>query len=414
MKIYHLADLHFGKKLAGYSMEDDQKHWVKEFLQYCSKNKPDAVVIAGDVYDRANPTGEAILLLDSLLTGLADQKIKTFLISGNHDSGTRISFAGSILSKQNIYVAGRLKKEIDHVTIDDPDGNGPVTFWMLPYTFPEEVSEVMDGEEYKNYDQAIRSLLAVQDIDTANRNIMISHQNVVVNGKEVERSGSETMVGGVGMVDYTAYDSFDYVALGHIHSSYHVGREEVRYAGTPLCYHMNETKQGDKGFLEVNIGAKGEKIEVNTIPIKPLHKMRYYPDIKKDEIFDLLEDDPGRNEYFGIVISDQRITPEIDNYLNEIITGRGSILMELTSSYNPGAGSKAKAEGDGVESIPEEDRFAEFFTAQNGGTPPTDEEYELMTFIGELVRNQDSTEPITEDDVLKIINKAKSIGGETE
>lgn len=411
MRIYHLADLHFGKKIAGYSLLEDQQYWIDSFLKYCSENKPDAVVIAGDVYDRVNPTGEAILLLDSLLTGLVEQEIKVFMVSGNHDSGMRISFASSILSKQNVYVAGIVKKVIDNVTIDDPDGYGPVTFWMLPYTFPEEVSVAMEEEEYKNYDQAIRSLIAAQNIDKTHRNIMISHQNVVVNGEEIERSGSETMVGGVGMIDYTAYDDFDYVALGHIHSSSAVGREEVRYAGTPLCYHMNETKQGDKGFLEVIIGAKNEKIEANIIPIKPLHKMRYLEDTKEN-IYNLLKDDGGRNEYFGIVLTDHRVTPEIDNYLNDLISGRGSLLMELLSSYNPNGGSVAKTETEKAEGVPEEKRFSEFFTAQNGGTPPTDDEYELMEFVGELVRNQNLSEAIKEEDVMKIVNKAKKFGGE--
>ncbi|MBQ6367231.1 MAG: exonuclease SbcCD subunit D [Erysipelotrichaceae bacterium] len=413
MKIYHLADLHLGKSIYGISMIEDQKHWIKQFIAYCAKERPDAVLIAGDVYDRSSPGGDAVELLDFMLTKLAEMNIQTFLIAGNHDSGQRLSFGKTMLAKQNIHISGTAKKEMDHVTFDDPDGYGPLNIWMLPYTYPEQISLLLERDDLRTYDQALRELIAAQKIDTAQRNIILSHQNVTANGKEVERGGSESMVGGVGQIDYSAYDPFDYVALGHIHSGYSVGRPEVRYAGTPLCYHMTETRQKDKGFLKVTLAGKGEAVTIENVAITPLHKMRYLTGTK-EEIYDLLQNDSGKNEYIGITITDQRVTPEISAYLRQLVTGRGSTLMELLSSYSSFAGNAVSAETEAVETKSLEDLFADLYREQRGDTPPTDHEYEMMKYVGELVRNQDAHLPLERKDVDKIVTMAKKIGGDGE
>ena len=413
MKIYHLADLHFGKSIYGLSMLDDQRYWADQFLHYCSENKPDAVVIAGDVYDRSAPSGDAVELLDYFLTKLAEMDIPVFIIAGNHDSGQRLSFGRSMLAKQKIHISGRVEKEIDHFTMDVPDGYGPVTFWMLPYTFPEQVSSVLKDEEIHTYDQAVRKLIEAQNIDLTQRNIILSHQNVTADGKEAERGGSESMVGGVGQIDYTVYDPFEYAALGHIHSSYPVGREEVRYAGTPLCYHFSETRQKDKGLIEVILKDKGEDAEIRTVSIDPLHKMRHFEGTR-DDIYTLLRDDTGKNEYIGINITDQRITPEINTYLKQLLASRGSILMELLSSYSSFSGNIVPAEKEAAETKPIEDLFADLYAEQNGGTPAEEDEYELMAYVGELVRNQDTHLPLDMKDVNRLLEKAVKQGGEAK
>lgn len=411
MRLYHLSDLHLGKSIYGLSMLEDQKYWIDRFTEHCRKERPDAVLIAGDVYDRSAPSGDAVELLDHMLTELAEMDIPVFLIAGNHDSGQRLSFGRTILAKQNIHIAGTIQKNMAHYTFDDPDGYGPLRVWMLPYTYPEQVSVILNNEEIRTYDQALRAFIDAEDIDLSYRNVILSHQNVTANGKEAERGGSESMVGGVGQIDYTAYDAFDYAALGHIHSCYPVGRNEVRYAGTPLCYHMAETRQKDKGFLEVLIHAKGEEIEIHPVAIEPLHRMRYLTG-SKDEIYALLKDDPGRNEYIGITINDQRVTPEMSNYLRSLITSRGSVLMELLSSYSTFTNGASFTEAEAVETRSLEDLFALFYEEQYGNTPPDDKEYEMMQYIGELVRHQDAHMPLDQRDVLKIIEKAKQTGGE--
>ena len=408
MKIYHLSDLHFGKSIYGLSMLDDQRYWVEQFIKVCKEDKPGAIVVAGDVYDRASPSGDAVELLDYMLTQLADMDILVMLIVGNHDSGQRLSFGHSLLSKQNIHIAGTIKRELDHVSLKDE--YGPVTFWLMPYTYPDQVIQILGDEDIHTYDQAIRRLLEEQPIDITQRNVIVSHQNVTANGIETERGGSETMVGGIGQVDHSAYSAFEYAALGHIHRAYSVGREEVRSAGTPLCYHMNETKQAEKGFTEVILHDKGEETEIRQVGIRPLHKMRYLKDTK-DAIYALLEEDLGKNEYIGITITDERITPEINNYLKQSLASRGSVLMELLSTYTAFSGESASAEKDAVETKPLEDLFADLYVDQRGGVPPEDDEYALMQYAGKLIRNMDTHDPLDPKSVEKMVNKALKIGG---
>lgn len=405
MRIYHLSDLHFGKSIYGLSMLDngDQRFWVDRFIDLCSREKPDAVVIAGDVYDRASPSGDAVELLDFMLTRLADMEIAVMLISGNHDSGQRISFGRSFLARQQIHIAGSVKKDMDHVSLKDEYGE--VVFWLMPYLFPDQVSRLLEDEEIRTYDQAVKSLLACQDIDWDKRNVLIAHQNVIAHGKEAERGGSESMVGGVGQVDYDSFDGFEYVALGHIHSSYSVGRPEVKYAGTPLCYHLAETRQKDKGPVLVELKDKGDKTAISTVAIKPLHKMRFFKG-KKQEVMDLLEKDKGRNEYVGITLSDERITPETDRYFRGMLEKRDSILVELISTYSSFNGTAANSATE-ISQKALEDLFSDLYKEQSGGNPPDEDEYDLMHYVAEIVRNQDCKEAIRQSDVDKIIANAR-------
>ncbi len=410
MKFFHLADLHFGKSVYGISMigNGDQPYWADRFLELCDRERPDAVVIAGDVYDRSAPSAEAVALLDRFLTELAERNIPVMAIAGNHDSGQRLSFGSTLLAKQNIHIAGLVKEEIDHVTLDDPDGNGPVTFWLLPYLFPEQVSVLLGDETIRTYQDAAARLIAMQDIDRSRRNVIVSHQNVTAGGQETERGGSESMVGGVGQIDYSVYDDFDYAALGHIHSFLPVGRNEVRYAGTPLCYHLDETRRKEKGALLVELGAKGEPVRTSLKVIEPLHRMRHLKGTR-EEIYSLLESDEGKNEYIGISITDRRIDPETAAYLRKVVELRGSVLAELRSLYLPSAEKTAAAAAGAVRSRPVEDLFADLYTEQKGGIPPADDEYELMRYIGEMVRSSDPHEPVPVSAAEKILAYAAGL-----
>ncbi|MDO4804976.1 MAG: exonuclease SbcCD subunit D, partial [Lachnospiraceae bacterium] len=411
LKFFHLGDLHFGKSIYGLSMLDDQHCFVDRFLECCSSERPDAVVIAGDVYDRSAPSGDAVELLDYFLTNLAEMNISVMLIAGNHDSGQRLSFGRSIMAKQKIHIAGTLHKVMEHVTLNDPDEFGPVTFWLLPYIYPEIVSHVLGDEEIRTYEQALRRIIEEQDIDPDRRNIIVSHQNIVANGREAERGGSESMVGGVGQIDYSAYDIFDYAALGHIHSSYPVGREEVRYAGTPICYHLSETRQSEKGFVEVVLGEKGSKAEICLRGVKPLHRMRYLVGTK-ETVYDTLRNDTGRNEYIGITLTDERTTPESSMYLRSLLAERGSVLLEFLSDYHAFMGSAGASEAGRVGEKALEDLFSDLYTEQCGGTPPTDDEYELLQYIGEVTRNQDAHQEMEKKDVERVLSRAKGLGAD--
>lgn len=405
MRFLHLADLHLGKSLHGVSLIDnkDQEYFVDQFLKKAEELQPDAVVIAGDVYDRSAPSGEAVRLFDRFLTCLEKMKIPVMVAAGNHDSGQKLSFAGKILAKQNIYIAGVLNGEISHVTIPEKDC-GEVTFWLLPYLFPALVAQVLEDSSLCDYGMAVKGLLERQKIDFSRRNVLVAHQNVTADGREVERGGSESMVGGVGQVDYKVFDGFDYVALGHIHSSYHVGRRQVRYAGSPLCYHFDEIKQPAKGFLLVEVGEKGEEIKVETVEIPPLHPMR---EIRGsfEEIRRQIQENGARGEYLKIVINDRRITPEIAEMLRSVFSGRGSLVMELVSEFQDSFSADTRNYGIKEKSI--EEYFAELYTERRDRAEPGEKDLKLFHFAADRARSTnllENREESLENDAKKLLD----------
>ena len=261
MRILHLADLHIGKKVYGYSMLEEQKHiLLDEVLEVIDNWHIETILIAGDIYDASVPSGQAVTLLDSFLTRLSEKEVKTYIIPGNHDSAERISFASDILKKNNIYVAKPLNYEVDNAMLEkcvDEDIYGKINIYLMPYISCENVKDIIDNTQ----------------IDTSERNILTAHQFVTSVGNENELSASETKnVGGLDDIDVSVFDDFDYVALGHLHAPQRVGRDTVRYAGSILKYSFSETDQ-KKSFTIVDIGEKGD-ITINKIPIIPINDMR--------------------------------------------------------------------------------------------------------------------------------------------
>lgn len=384
MKFLHLADLHFGKSIYNISMleKGDQRAWVDRFLELARDVRPDAVVIAGDVYDRSSPSGDAVVLLDHMITALAEMGVSVMLVAGNHDSGQRLSFGGSLLARQKVHIAGVFSKELVHVTLTDQDG--PVTFWLMPYVFPALVAQALGDESIRDYDTAVRRLLEAQNIDFTQRNVLVAHQNVTANGEETQRGGSESMVGGVGQVDYHAFDGFDYVALGHIHSSYHVGRKTVRYAGSPLCYHFRETRQPVKGPVLVELNAKGAPVTLETKEIPPLHPMREirgsYQEIQEAELRNT-----SQGEYIQIVLTDRKRDPDSYGFFSSLFERRGSLLLELASEYSPFT-PVHDALAEQMKEKPVEELFADFYAQRSDGATPDALENELLRFVGEQVR----------------------------
>lgn len=393
MKFYHLADLHIGKKVHGISMLDngDQRYWIERFLELTDRNKPDAIVISGDVYDRSAPSGDSVEMLDFLLTGLATRGIPVMLISGNHDSGKHLSFGKSILSRHNLHLCGSLGENGEMESVTLTDGFGPVTFWLCPYVFPALVARKLDDDSIKDYNTAMRRLLEKQPIDTTVRNVLIAHQNVVANGQTAEFGGSESTVGGVGQIEYTAFDCFDYVALGHIHSAYPVGREEVRYAGTPLCYHFNETRQKEKGPVRVELGRKGDKPKIETCVIEPLHRMRAVSG-GYDEIVASEKILKTKGEYISVNITDTRLTPEISSYFKDFYASRNSVLMELSSSYRTVESGEARSDRN-IENKELDELFADFIRFREGNGLDEDEEDVLKKAVEIMQFHEGETSP---------------------
>lgn len=269
MKLLHLADLHIGKRVYEYSMLEEQKNVLLQAFRMAKENEVDAVLIAGDVYDKNIPTIEGVKLFDTFLTALAKKKIPVFIISGNHDSAERLSFGRHLFENAEIYMSGTYEEDILKKTLSDELGQ--VDFYLLPFLKPQQI-EVAEGEEKPvDYTGAIRLVLNRLNINKSNRNVLLAHQFVGGSNTNPERTDSETQsVGGMDMVDYHVFDDFDYVALGHLHEAQHVGRETIRYAGSPIKYSFSEAHMVKSATL-VHLG---ESITIEKLPFTPVHDMR--------------------------------------------------------------------------------------------------------------------------------------------
>ena len=363
MKIIHIADLHFGKTVhgIGYAESGDQEYWLDGFIKLAKEEKPDAVIISGDLYDRAAPGERAVELCDRLLTGLTDMGVSVFVSAGNHDSGSRLAFCGKLLRKQKLYIAGSLSAELQHYTLYDE--YGAVTFWLMPYIFPAAAAEILGDADIKDYDTAVRRMIENQNIDFSERNVISAHQNILANGIPAERGGSETSVGGIGEVSYTVFDGFEYAALGHIHSAQAMGREAVRYAGSPLCYHFSETRRPDKGAVIIELKDKHSAPVIRPVTIAPLHPMREikgtYAEIENDALTT-----KNRNEYLRIVLTDRRLSPEITDTLRTAYEGKSSLILDWDSEYTISgetAGNSPEKENGDIVSL-----FSDFFRLRTG------------------------------------------------
>lgn len=406
MKVFHIADLHFGKSLAGMSLLEDQRDWTGKFIALVREEKPSAVIIAGDVYDRGAPGDDAVALLDEFLTRLveSDESLHVLIVSGNHDSGRKLAFGASILKKQRVHIVGQARADIDCVSLEDEFG--PVKFWLLPYTFPAAVQQILGDETPRDYTGALQALLSRQQINTAERNVLVAHQSVLLpDGKEVEKGGSETMIGGVGGIDGSVFSDFDYVALGHVHKAQPVGRETMRYAGSPLCYHFDETKWNRKGAVCVSLNAKGD-VKVEQKEIAPLHPLR----VVEGAFDEIIERETARTtggEYVKVVLTDRRLNPADADTLRALFAAKGRIALELQSSFSE---FKSAASGDEAPApeIPLKEKFLQFWKARHDTDAEPDEEtLALIEFVSGQAETQDGSVEEDADKIIKFATEGK-------
>ena len=381
MRLFHLADLHLGKCIHGYSMIEmgDQPYWMEQLLKKADELRPDAVLIAGDVYDRAVPSKEAVNLFDEFLTKFAERKIPVLLIAGNHDSGSRLSFADKLLCRQGIHIAGEVNKEVKSVTLED--AYGPVHFWLVPYLFPAAVNVALKRDDLKDYDSAMRAILEEQKIEFGERNVILSHQFVVAGEKKPAMGGSETTVGGIGQVDAVVFEGFDYAALGHIHSGQRMGESQIRYAGSPLSYHFSEAGQ-KKGLTVVELGEKG-KVTVSLEPLPVLHEMREISGTM-DEI---MKAEVKENSYIRAVICQEILPPQAVEMLRAYFASKNSILMEVVREFSYKKEKNGVQEDKDVRTLSLEELFLEFYSYQHQGDLPEESMSELISFAAEQTRN---------------------------
>ncbi len=265
MKILHLADLHLGRSLAEFSLFELQKEFLTKIVNDITEKKIDAVVIAGDVYDRSLPSLHAVQLLNGFLSTLASMKVPVLMISGNHDSAERLSFLSDVLNVTGIYIAGEYTVGAAPVTLEDE--HGKVNFYLLPFFRPGVVRSQVKDARIETYDDAVRVAVEKMNVNTQERNVLLAHHFVCAGGSMPLQSDSEMpFIGGLELVDAANFDAFDYVALGHLHQAQKVGRSEVRYAGSPIKYSLSEA-QMPKSYVIVDLGAKGEA-DIEKVPIK--------------------------------------------------------------------------------------------------------------------------------------------------
>jgi exonuclease SbcD len=301
MKIFHLSDLHLGKRLSGYSMLEDQKYILDRILNSVKEEKPQAFIIAGDVYDKSMPSEEAVALLDDFLCRLCglESRPEVFVIYGNHDSAERLSFGNRLIEQSGVHLSPVFNGQIKAVTMRDEYGD--VVFHLLPFIKMSDVRNVYPEAKIENYTDAVCEAISHTELDVAKRNVLIAHQFVT----DAVRSDSEDVsVGGMDNVNAAAFDGFDYIALGHLHRPQAIpGQENIRYCGTPLKYSISE-KDDQKGILVVELGEKGS-LSCRTIPLQPLHDLRVIQGTY-DEL-SLLKNYEGtkKDDYIHIVLTDE-------------------------------------------------------------------------------------------------------------
>ena len=250
MKFFHLYDLHLGRRIYEFSLIDDQKYILKEILRRTDEKRPDAVVIAGDIYDRAVPSAEAVELFDSFLTELAGRHIPVLAIAGNHDSPERIAFGAGLMAPSGVHLSPVYNGRVEPVTLSD--AYGEVRFYLLPFIKTANVRRFYPDAVIESYTDALRCAVEHMDIDPSARNVLVTHQ-FVTGG--VRSESEDITVGGTDNVDAAVFDGFDYVALGHLHGAQSIGRETLRYSGTPLKYSFSEKDQ-EKSITVVELGEK--------------------------------------------------------------------------------------------------------------------------------------------------------------
>ncbi len=304
----HLSDLHLGRSLNDFDLLEDQAYILDEVIQLAEQEKVDAILLAGDLYDRPIPPEGAVRLLDKFLSTLAEKQIKVFLISGNHDSDDRIHFGSALFRNSGVYVEGVYRGKLEPVTLQDP--YGPVNFYLLPFVKASQVRAYHPDAEIANYDDAVRIALADAAIDTNARNVLLVHQFVTDGGKDPDLGGSESSstrnVGTIERISSHVFDGLDYVAMGHIHSAQAIGRPEIRYCGSPLKYSLSEIEH-NKTVTLVTMGPKG-KVDIQELPLTPKRDLRHI----KGRLEQLLQPEhiTDPEDYIYVTLTDE--TP-IDN-----------------------------------------------------------------------------------------------------
>lgn len=358
MKILHLADLHLGKNVSGLSMIDSQRHVLNQAIDLCKKENIKHIIISGDVYDRSIPPEDAVNVLNNFLSrAVLDEKIEVYMISGNHDSKERLSCFNGILEKQGLFIDSGINKDLSMYKHVISDGKITINLYSLPYIYPAEIRALSNDNEVKDFEKAVIKVLDNNKLNKDEINILNAHYFVTGNEEPI-RSDSETKtsVGTIEQISYRVFDDFDYVALGHLHCPQHIGRDTVRYAGSPLRYSIDEIKQ-NKSFTIIDIKGKDD-ISINKVDIVPLYEFTYL----EGTVADLTKDSHIKDErilFFNltderhVINAAARLKEKYPHYIG---------LKYININDEIGEDSISLTKVEGFEELTTDEQFKKFFS----------------------------------------------------
>ena len=418
MKFFHLADLHLGKRVNGFPMIEDQKYILKQILEMIDRERPDGIILAGDIYDKSIPSVEAVNLFDDFLADLVRRGLQVFVISGNHDSAERVSYGGRVFEQSGIHISRRLTGKrsgqedpedmagqedpetpsdpaaaSDPVTVSDStassdsaaasdpagredsgselpglrpvcleDEYGPLRVWLIPYIHPSVIREIYPEDKITDWTGAMKALLSHAQIDPEARNLAVAHQYVTAGGVRPEESDSEQRhIGGLDNVDVSVFDGFDYVALGHLHGPQRIGRDTVRYAGSPLKYSFSEEHQ-KKAVTVLEMKAK-DQVEIRQIPLAPMRDLRTLRGTFDEVMSQEKTASLSAEDYYRIILTDEH---DVDQALSRLRSRHYKNLMELSyDNTRTKTQNTVEAEEEAIEKEPSE-VLEDLYKIQNG------------------------------------------------
>ena len=397
MKIIHTGDWHIGKIVNEFSMIDDQRYILNELIKLINFEKPDVLIIAGDIYDRSIPPVEAVDLLNEVFSKiLIDNKVKIVAISGNHDSGERVSFGSKILEKEGLYIQGIIEDEIKSITIDDEEGS--VNFYMIPYVDPAILRRKFNNPEIRNHNDAMKELInrIKPSLNEGERNIVVTHGYVTYKRKdamdkdvenlyelaELEVSDSERplSIGGTDLIDSDNFDCFDYVALGHLHGRQKVGREEIRYSGSLMKYSFSEINH-KKGVVIIEIDGN-KNINIRQEELSPKRNMRIIKGPLDELIKAGLEDCSNREDYIQAILTDEG---EIIDPIGKLRSAYPNIMI-LKREEKKNIGTSLTAASKGYKSKSELELFEEYYDRLGSGEFTEEKKEVIRNVVNEVFR----------------------------
>ena len=373
MKIMHLSDLHIGKKVNEYSMLQDQIYILKEILRIIDNENVETVIIAGDVYDRSLPPNEALELFDEFLYQLSSRNVNVFVISGNHDSPERISYGGRMMTENKIFLSPVYDGNVKPISLNDDYGE--VNFYLLPFIRPADIRRYFPDENIENYTDAVKVAIDNMNVDFSERNILITHQ--FVTGAELSES-EDIIVGGTDNVSGEVFDGFDYVALGHIHREQTIGKDNIRYCGTPLKYSFSEAKH-IKSVTILDFKDK-ENIEYSKIPLTPLRDMREIRGTYDELTLKSNYENTNVDDYLHITLTDEEDIPDAIGKLRSIYPN----IMKLDYDNLRTRGSGIVDAIENIESKSPFELFADLFKQQNNQDMSEEQEEIMRNLIDKI------------------------------